>query len=119
VTHRANYLLLPDYHALNFACRPISRLGYGCFLVGSCLERADFRDVDVRTILSDEQWAAWFPEADPEHPARDPLWAFLCVSVSFHLQRCSGLPIDYQIQQQSTANAAYPGRRSALGLGLK
>lgn len=99
----ANYLQHQDQHNLNVACAPFCMMGFGTYLVGSCLERADFRDVDVRCILPDEQFAAL--------PCIDTLNA--CVSE--WLRQRTGLPIDFQFQAQTDANAKYPGKRHGLG----
>jgi hypothetical protein len=36
-----------------------------CYLVGSALERPDWRDIDVRMIMDDEAFVALFPDAGP------------------------------------------------------
>src|SRR5208282_4496459 len=52
---KANYIGSPQVFALEQACRSINEAfdGYGCYLVGSCIERPDWRDVDVRFIMPD------------------------------------------------------------------
>lgn len=117
-TQRSNYLVLPRYRALDLACRPLSdAFEIGVFLVGSCMQRPDYRDVDVRAILEDDAFAGMFPGADPGNPHTDARWTVICMAVSEYLGRCSQLPIDFQIQQMTAANAEYGGeRRSALGL---
>lgn len=116
---RPHYLGAHDFHTLNQACRMIAE-AYGYpYLVGSCLERPDFRDVDVRCILDDDEFARLFPgthgEADilQEHSARLSL---LNASITLYLSRMTGLPIDFQFQQQTRANDKYPGKRNALGI---
>jgi len=39
----------------------------------------------------------------------------MCSSISLYLSQHSGLPVDFQIQQASNANAQYAGPRHALG----
>lgn len=99
----ANYLQHQDEHNLHLACVPFSAVGYGTYLVGSCLHRPDFRDVDVRCILPDDQFAAL------------PCVATLNACVSEWLRQRTGLPIDFQFQGQTEANAKHSGKRSALG----
>ncbi len=113
---RANYVPAPHYYKLNQACTIVNSAfdSFGCYLVGSSLERRDFRDVDVRLILSDEEYARLFRTADGGW--MDPFWSLLCTTISDWLSQQSGLPIDFQIQQQTRANAQHSGMRSALGV---
>lgn len=104
---------------LSWACRPIrAAFGHPPYLVGSVTRGGAYRDVDVRTILSDEEWDRIIgsPPGDDGSAHADPLWALLNASISEWLSALSGLPIDYQIQRQTEANAAHDGMRSALGL---
>jgi hypothetical protein len=87
----------------------------GVFLVGSCLDRADYRDVDVRVMLPDKEFSNMFPSADPKKPHWDPRWELICTSISYRLAQITLLPIDFQIQQMTAANAEHKGKRSALG----
>lgn len=113
---RANYLPAPHYFDLNLACVPLlAAFDGGVYLVGSCLERPDYRDVDVRAIVSDHEWVRLFGS---DHGACSALWSVLCASVSLWLTSRSDLPIDFQVQRQSDANARYPGARSALGIAV-
>lgn len=89
------------------------------YLVGSALERRDFGDVDVRIILDDHLYDALFP-APKYHPQRaQALWSMLCEAISVWGRQETGLPIDFQFQRMTEANAEEPGagHRSALGLG--
>jgi hypothetical protein len=81
------------------------------YLVGSALERADFRDVDIRVMLADEEYDRLFPSR-----ARHPLADFIEVSITDHYVRASGLRIDFQIQRRSQANERYKGKRIPLGI---
>jgi len=113
---RANFLPAPHYFNLNMACLPITEaFGYRVYLVGSAMTRRDYRDVDVRCILSDDDYAHLFPRG-PLAPQADALWSILCASISLYLSQHSGLPVDFQFQQQSKANVENTGPRSALGL---
>lgn len=114
---KANYVGAPAIFALETACRQINEAfgDYGCYLVGSSLERSDWRDVDVRFIMDDEKFAAEFPHAGScwEHDAK---WLLLTVSISERLSKVTGLPIDFQIQPQTHANERHKGPRNAIGL---
>lgn len=115
------YVGAPACFALEAACQDINRAfdGFGCYLVGSALERPDWRDIDVRFIMSDEAFRAEFPGAGPIEHVRwefDPKWILLTVSISERLTKLTGLPVDFQFQPQSHANARHKGRRNALGV---
>ncbi len=114
---RANFIGAPAFFNLNQACRVISdAFGFGSvFLVGSALDRRDFRDVDVRCILDDVEYGRLFPGIRPPSYL-NPLWSLLCSSISLYLSQHSGLPVDFQIQQQTAANEMYNGKRSAIGV---
>ena len=117
---RANWLPASGYFNLNAACAIINSAfegGFGCYLVGSSMERRDFRDVDVRYIMGDAEFDRMFPcGGDRAHSA---LWSLMCLSISLYLSQQSGLPVDFQIQRQTNANADNEGRpRSALGVFL-
>lgn len=115
---RANYLPAPHYFNLNHACQILNEaFGWGTtFLVGSSIERRDFRDVDVRCILADEDFDKFFPGLTG-NPANHALWSIMCSSISLWLSQHTGLPVDFQIQRRTDANAKNEGRpRSALGM---
>lgn len=122
---RANYVPAPHYFALNHACELLNKAlgGFGCYLVGSSLERRDYRDVDVRFILSDDEFDRMF-RIRPEDAETglggwlNPLWSLMCTAISVWLRQQTDLPIDFQIQRQTQANAKHPGMRSALGIFL-
>lgn len=97
------------------AARVSDAFGATCYLVGSALQSKDWRDVDVRLILSDEEFERWFPGYDRVSQAH-PTWSLLCDALSELARQMTGLPVDFQIQGQTEANAKYPGMRSALGL---
>lgn len=117
---RANFLPAPEFYNLNQACVQINKAfgGFGCYLVGSSLQRRDYRDVDVRLILEDAEYERLF-RTNPTGDWVNPLWSLLCTMTSMWLRQQTGLPVDFQIQQQTAANAAHPGQdRSALGIFL-
>ena len=116
--------------ALEQACQQLNDAfgGFGCYLVGSALERPDWRDIDVRFIMSDEEFEAEFPHTLHRNDDGamhvdgggnwefDPKWLLLTVSISDWLRKQTGLPIDFQFQPQTHANKRHKGRRNALGL---
>lgn len=115
---RSNFLPAPQAYVLSQMCVIINQAfgdSYGCYLVGSSLQKRDYRDVDVRFIMDDKQYDAMFSTRLPAH--MDPFWSLLCTSVSLFLQQHTGLPVDFQIQQASRANAEYPNEaRHPLGV---
>lgn len=116
---RANWLGAPEFFDLNAACLLLSEaFGWGStYLVGSALHSRDHRDVDIRTIVSDEDFARLFPGAGPD-PQHNALWTLMCSSISLWLSRRTNLKIDYQIQQRTDANARFDGERCAIGIML-
>jgi len=90
--------------------------------VGSSLPGANkpnWRDVDVRLMLDDEQYAA-MGFGDPERTHSNAKWVAFTLAFSALGKQMTGLPIDFQIQQTSHANRLYlPSSghgRSALGI---
>lgn len=86
--------------------------------VGSSLMGKQWRDVDVRLILPDEEYER-MRLGDPKNPHLNSKWVSLVMAYSALGKAMTGLPIDFQIQQQSYANEHYPGKehtRSALGI---
>ena len=121
---KAIYVGAPACFALELAVRQLNEAfghndSYGTYLVGSALERPDWRDIDVRMIMSDDGFRRLFPDAGPIAEGRwefDPRWLIMTTAISAWLAKQSGLPIDFQFQPQSHANAKHKGRRNALGL---
>lgn len=117
---RANWLPAQAFYNLNLACATIVRAfdGHYPYLVGSALERRDYRDVDVRLILPDKEFDRLFRagELTALAPQADALWSLMCASIAEWLRRRTGLPIDFQIQRMTQANEEHSGPRHALGL---
>jgi hypothetical protein len=107
---RATYLSPPDLYRLDWACRPI-RMAFDTppYLVGSALERVDFRDIDLRLILDDDRFEQLVGGSGE-------LVRLLNIALSGLITATAGqrAPIDFQIQSMSTANAI-PGRRVPMG----
>jgi hypothetical protein len=87
------------------------------YMVGSATKSKNWRDVDVRLILSDEDYNAMELGEPRYHNGK---WVALCLAFSALGKQMTGLPIDFQIQQQTEANKDYPdlGKypRHALGI---
>lgn len=116
-----DYLTVEQRFRLDEACRVFKEAfpSYGVFLVGSVMERPDFRDVDVRAIVPDEVFATLYPTCDPKNPAWDTYWHLSMAALSLYLRQSTGLPIDFQVQQATAANEEFPEpwKRNALGFG--
>lgn len=114
---RANYIGAPQLYNLNTACRIITEAyGYHLYLVGSSLTTRDYRDVDLRLILPDPEFDRLLPGiAACCH--LDARWSLLCSAISLLLSRLSDLPVDFQIQRASEANAIEDKTsRQAIGI---
>lgn len=113
------YIGAPACFALELACREITNAFglYGCFVVGSSLDRPDWRDIDIRFIMPDDEFAKVFPQAG-QHWEHDSRWLLLTVSISEHLSKVTGLPIDFQFQPQTHANEKHKGPRNAIGFPI-
>jgi hypothetical protein len=115
------YVGAPKVFALEQACRDINEAfgDFCCYLVGSSLERPDWRDIDVRFIMPDEKFNELFPAVTADgHWESDPRWLLLTISISERLSKVTGLPIDFQFQPQTHANERHKGIRSAIGLRI-
>ena len=109
-TRPASYLTTVDFARLNHGCLVVTEaFGWGTtFLVGSVLEGDLFRDVDVRTILDDDEFDALFH-------GRVFFWSLVCLSIGTYLRQVTGLSIDYQIQRRTEANEKHSGIRNPIG----
>jgi hypothetical protein len=93
--------------------------GEVAYHVGSSLgdKTSGWRDVDVRLMLDDDVWQK-MELGKPDNPHGNRKWRALCIVFSDYGRHLTGLPIDFQLQQRTHANAEY-GRargcnRSAL-----
>ena len=92
-----------------------SAFGKPAYLVGSVLKTTKFRDVDIRLILSDKDYKKMgLGKPGSEH--QNLKWVALCLAFSALGEKITGLPIDFQIQQQTYANTTFKGSRSCIGL---
>lgn len=117
---KATYIGAPACFALEQACQQVvDAFGhYGMYQVGSSLERQDWRDIDLRYILPDDEFAKLFPEAE-DHWEQDPRWLLMTVAISGWLSKMTGLPVDFQFQPQTHANALHKGPRNAYGMRIR
>lgn len=87
------------------------------FHVGSSLSNKEWRDVDVRLMLSDDLYRK-MGFGDPANPHCNAKWCGLVKAFSALGEKMTGLPIDFQIQQMTFANKTYKSKdghlRSAL-----
>jgi len=86
--------------------------GHTPFQVGSSLTSKTWRDVDVRLILPDDEYAARFGSVHAT--SGDRRVAAITLAFAALGKEMTGLPIDFQIQPQTHANEHYDGMRSAL-----
>lgn len=110
---RATYLSPPDFKRLDWACERIrDAFGEPVYLVGSVTERPDYRDIDLRMILSDAKFKRMFG-------SNGRLRQLFNVALSDFVQRMASppAPIDFQIQSMSEANVPeHKGTRNPLGI---
>lgn len=90
--------------------------GHVPYHVGSSMgEKREWRDVDVRLILPDDEYAR-MGLGDPQYPQRNACWCGHVLAWSAFGKALTGLPIDFQIQQQTWANEHEDHPRSACFL---
>ncbi len=110
---RTALLTTTELYYLDQACQVVTRAfdGRPPYLVGTAADgHADsYRDVDVRLMLGDEEFAAACPTRER--------WELLCLSVSAYLSSRTGLPVDFQVQRTTEALERFGDRpRNPLGL---
>lgn len=98
-----------------FGSQVWAAFGYPPYLVGSALRGKGWRDVDVRLILPDAEYEA-MGLGDPKDSHRNAKWVALVLAFSALGRQMTGLPIDFQIDQQTRANEEHDEPRSALGV---
>jgi hypothetical protein len=108
---RATWLSTYDLHRLDIAVTPLRRLCPDIYLVGTVLTGPDWRDVDVRMIMDDDEFDATF--------SNSLLWETFCLTATSWLRSQTGLPIDFQVQRQSEANEKHHGMRNRLSGGRR
>lgn len=120
---RGSYLSPPDMNRLDWACRPIAEaFGYAPMLVGSVLTRAEYRDIDIRLILPDEDVERLFGAegryGTQDAPTPHALQLLIHIALSDLIAKAAGLPvpIDFQIQSRTEANTGERGHREPIGI---
>ena len=119
---RVMFLDVDQLWRLANAMRPIEdALGGGyAYLVGSVLERSTYRDVDVRYVISDEEYGRIFMPLKNQVDGtavglHDQFRILIQVAISVLLKESTGLPVDFQIQSETEANQ-YSGKRNPVTL---
>lgn len=121
---KVSYVGAPAVFILDNACRQIKdAYAYcdhaGIYMVGSVLERPDWRDIDLRLMLDDASFEREFPDAHDNGAWEfDSKWMLLTSSISTYLTKLTGLPIDFQFQPMTFANAHHKKQRQPMGLRL-
>lgn len=109
---RTDLLTTTELYHLDHACQLVSRAfgGEHPYLVGTAgVGGAEsYRDVDVRLMLDDEEFAAACPTRER--------WELLCLAIGTYLRDRTGLPVDFQIQRVREANERFDGPRNPLGI---
>lgn len=126
VRRKATHVGVPAIFKLEMAARHIrdayrhyDKDGHvGLYLVGSSIERPDWRDVDVVLILDEKSFYTEFPHAQPSSFEWDNKWLLITVALSDWLRTQTGLPVDFKIQPMDWANERHSGRRHALGFRM-
>lgn len=109
----ASYLTVPQFHRLNWACRPIKEaFGVTPFLVGSVQTRPDFRDVDLRLPMGkNDHWHG------TEFVIEDAgILLLINVAISELLRQQTGLPIDFQLQPLAEWESYDTSLRNPMGV---
>lgn len=109
---RATFLTPHEMFSLQHGCRIITAaFGFNTYQVGSSLERADYRDVDLRCILDDAEY-------DQLIGKNENRLKLLNAVISEWLEKRTALPVDFQFQRMTEANAEFDGRRNFVGAPL-
>lgn len=105
-------LTTSETYRLRAACRPLwVGLGGCTYHVGSSLD-GDGHDVDVRTILDDDEFDRRFGGALGRR-----LWSLFCSATAEQLSQRTGLRVDYQVQRMTDANELHGDKqRNPVGM---
>jgi hypothetical protein len=111
---RTDLLTTTELYHLDQACQIVSRAFRGGppYLVGTAgIGGAEkYRDVDVRLMLGDEEFAEVCPTRER--------WELLCLSIGAYLRERTGLPVDFQVQRTAETLERHGGKpRNPLGMG--
>jgi hypothetical protein len=110
---RGSFLHVCEQFSLQHTCRILTAaFGFHTYQVGSSLERADYRDVDLRCILNDADYDTFIG-------ANEHRLGLLNAALSEWMSSRTGLPIDFQFQRNTEANAQFKGgRRNFMGVPI-
>lgn len=109
--NRACYLTPHQMRRLDWACAPIAKKFGDCpYLVGSVQTRDDYRDIDIRLIMPDDELAAMIGGSQERHFLLNAAFTALIESMA-NLPK----PIDFQFQSATEA-ATEGGPRNPLGM---
>ncbi len=107
---RVSYLSTVQWFNLNMCGSNIFKLlGFNVYLVGSCLYRKDFRDIDLRCIYLDEVFE------NSIIGSTDSTRRMFGMIIGDWLSSRTGLPIDFQFQKSSEAKEYEDRKRVYLG----
>lgn len=101
---RSSGLTTTELARLRSACHPLWSAFGSTYQVGSSCNQGDFRDIDVRTMLDDDEFDRRFGG-----DLGRALWAVTCQAVGEQLSQRTGLRVDYQIQRTTEANEKFGG----------
>lgn len=107
-TARTCHLSPPDFHRLDWACRPITAaFGHPIYLVGSALRTTAYRDVDLRLILPD----------DEAEPFAGRIGLLINIALSDLIAKAANVPVPVDFQIQSVTEAGFErGARNPIGI---
>lgn len=105
-------------HLCDFGEHVFAAFGEVAYQVGSSLHAKVWRDVDVRVLIPDEKYTA-MELGEANAPWSNHRWVALVLAFNALGREMTGLPIDFQIQQQSWANEKFTGERNALLAGWR
>lgn len=78
------------------------------YIVGSSQRGVPWRDVDIRVMVSREEFQRWFGTTWQDgRRHQNPLWRAHMLAWSKLGQQLTGLPIDFQVERISEANAKH------------
>lgn len=109
--NKTSSLTTAELYYLDEACSLIRRAfkELPC-LVGTAGSGGPYRDVDVRLMLDEEEYAKVCPTQER--------WELMSLAISAYLTQRTGLKIDFQIQRTKEANTMYGDKpRNPLGVG--
>lgn len=112
MTRRADWLPRPAGHLLHAAAHAVNEAyGHPCYLVGSALEDRNYRDIDVRIIMPNEEWHKWFGKLPY---VENPRWMFFCMATSLYFRKATGLDVDFQVQREGWVQETDKKKRRVL-----